>query len=157
MLFIQALYGALKGTFSFSGRSDRLEQWTFTFFTAFLIVGIYAASEMGFKFSGEAVLAMLGGSLWLLIAHVSLFVRRLHDNNHTGLLMLLPASAASVWMIGWLGSNGYIDAYRGLFLVYGEWIELGGRVLCSPCGMFFTWIFLSTGDEDENLYGDPPL
>jgi uncharacterized membrane protein YhaH (DUF805 family) len=156
MLFIQALYSALRRTFNFTGRSDRLEQWTFAFVTAALGVGIFVATEMGVIFSDEATLAIFGGAVWFAVAHISLFVRRLHDNNHTGLLMLIPASALSVWLIGWLGSNGYIEAQKYFFLLYGQWIELAGRILSSTCGAFLTWIFLSEGDEDENYYGDPP-
>ena len=47
MIFAQALLSALKGTFNYSGRSDRLEHWTFCFLTALLglLVMVYVASR----------------------------------------------------------------------------------------------------------------
>ncbi len=115
MFFLQALRSALLGTFDFSGRSDRLEQWTFTFLTAFVVVAIYVSSHLGASFGGPMVLVLVAGAAWMMLAHISLFVRRLHDNNRSGLYMLIPAAAVSVWIAGWLGMNGYIGYYPGFF------------------------------------------
>ena len=157
MLFIQALFSAIRRTFWFAGRSDRLEQWTFAFFTAALVVGLLIASEMGVRFDDREILAIAAVSMWLTLAHVSLFVRRLHDNGRSGLWMLVPAAAASLWLCGWLGANGYIEFEKMFFLRYGDWVMLAGRIACSSCSCFLLWIFLSEGEEDENIYGDPPL
>ncbi len=157
MLFFQALRSALLGTFSFNGRSDRLEHWTFAFLTAVICVGYYMALQLGLQLDGPVMLIGLILAAWLLIAHVSLFVRRLHDNNRTGLYMLLPAAAASTWLLGWLGMNGYVDYQHKFFLDYGVWVMRLGRIACGMCGSLLLWIFLSEGDADENIYGDPPL
>lgn len=155
MLFFEALRAALFGVFRYSGRSDRLEQWSFTFLTAFMAVGVIICSQMGINFVGAPLLLFLLVALWFLLAHIALFVRRLHDNNRSGLYMLIPAAALSIVLTGWLGQNGYIHFQQIFFLEYGSWILRGGRIACGMCGSFLLWIFLSEGDEDGNQYGYP--
>lgn len=157
MLILQALSSALFGIFRYSGRSDRLEQWTFAFFTAAMVVGIYLGTDNGFRLRGWILLATIGAGLWLLMAHISLFVRRLHDNDRSGLYMLAPFAAMSLVLIGWLGENGHIHFFRDFFLEYGWWIKRGGISACSLSGSFLMWIFLNEGLQEENRFGDPPL
>lgn len=157
MLFWQALMSAIRGTFTFSGRSDRLEQWTFAFLSAVAVVGVIVLGELGVSFNKHVLLFLFLGALWMFVAHISLMVRRLHDNNRSGFYMFIPAAAASIWLTGWLGANGYVDFQTKFFLAYGQWIELIGRIGGVASFGLVNWIFVSEGDTEENLYGDPPL
>lgn len=157
MLFAEALRAAMFGVFRYSDRSDRLEHWSFAFLTAVLVVGAFIATEMGVRLEGPFLLLLVLAGIWLLLAHVALFVRRLHDHGRTGLYMLLPAAAISLVLIGWLGKNGYVHFQTATFITYGNWIMIAGRVLGGFTISFLLWIFVNEGDPEANAFGDPPL
>jgi len=156
MLFAQALRAAMFGVFRYSGRSDRLEHWTFAFLSAALIVGAYAFIAAGVRLEGVFLLTLLLTILWMILAHIALFVRRLHDANRSGLYMLLPAGAASVLLAGWLAEIGYADYQPDYLADYSWFVFQIGRVGCGISVSFLIWIFLNEGDEGENRYGMAP-
>lgn len=155
MLFAEVLKSALFGVFKYSGRSDRLEHWTFSFLTAVAVIATIILGKLGVPMRGWVLLAMLFGAIWLLLAHISLFVRRLHDQNRSGMFMMIPFVSVSVLLIGWLGQNGYIDHFPGFFRDYGIWVFLGGRSLCIISAGMLASVFIGEGDHGENYYGDP--
>lgn len=155
MIFAQVLASALFGVFHYSGRSDRLEHWAFTFLTAALVLGIFILQQLHFEIGGRGILVILMLGLWFLAAHIALFVRRLHDQNRSGLFMLIPLSALTVLLTGWLGMYGRIPFMHDWFLEYGYWILLGGRSLCIISGGMLASVFIAEGDEGDNYYGEP--
>lgn len=156
MIFAQALLSALKGTFRYSGRSDRLEHWTFCFLTALLALLVFALVRSGVVLSPVLLWTCVSIGIWFTLAHVALWVRRLHDHGQSGFWLLIPAAALNTMLVGWLGSEGHLPFGSDLFAAYGWWVILGGRVLFS---LSFLGImlpaFAKQGDEDENAYGDP--
>jgi len=156
MIFAQALLSALKGIFNYSGRSDRLEHWTFSFITAVLALLVFALVRAGIALTPGLLWACVLIGSWFLLAHVALWVRRLHDHGQSGFWLLIPGLALNIMLVGWLGSEGYLPVGASLFAQYGWWVVLGGRILLS---LSFLGImlpaFVRQGDEGENAYGDP--
>lgn len=158
MLFRQVLISALFGIFHYSGRSDRLEHWTFSFLTAVAVLSLVIIHQIfGVSYTGGLFLAVFIGAIWLLLAHIALFVRRLHDQGRSGLFMLIPFAAITVFLTGWLGKNGYIMFETALFLEWGHIIQrVGQSLIVVSIGMLAS-VFIGEGDDDENQYGDPVI
>lgn len=156
MIFAEALLSALKGTFNYSGRSDRLEHWTFSFLTGLLALLVFALARSGVAFTPPLLWICVGLGAWFVLAHVSLWVRRLHDHGQSGFWLLIPALALNVMLVGWLGQQGRLPVDSGFFAAYGTWVVLGSRVVLS---LSFLGImlpaFMKPGDEEPNAYGDP--
>lgn len=154
-MFLKAIVAGLFGVFRYAGRSDRFEHWAFSFFTAVLVVGGVILYELGFAFRGNLLLASLGIAIWLIMAHIALFVRRLHDQNRSGMFMLIPAAGVSLIMIAWLGEQGYVDFWAGPLMEYGTYVMMAGRSICVISASLLISIFIAEGDAEENRYGDP--
>lgn len=73
------------GQFSASGRTSRrafLKRWLKLFYLSVLVmaVGVFLASQ-GFRFAGYAAVALIA---LLILCHLSMIVRRLHDRSRSG-------------------------------------------------------------------------
>ena len=156
-MFLRAVLAGLVGAFRYTGRSDRFEHWAFSFFTAVIVVGGVILYELGVAFRGPILLGTLVIAVWLILSHVALFVRRLHDQNRSGMFMLIPAAGVSLMLVGWLGSNGYIDFRPGFFMEYGVYIILAGRAVSVISVSLLVSIFIAEGDSGENRFGEPVL
>lgn len=157
MLFAQVIKSAMLGAFRYSGRSDRLEQWAFSFLTAVLILGLFILHGLGVAIEGRVLLLVLIVGLWMFLAHIALFVRRLHDQNRSGMFMMLPLFSVSILLAGWLGTSGYSGFGQDIFQEYGLWILMAGRGLCFISASMLASVFAGAGDDGDNDYGEPAL
>ena len=117
---------------TFKGRASRSEYWWFTLFYALLGL-ISLISEIL-----NAVISLL-----ILIPTIAVMVRRIHDTNNSGFLLLGP--------IGFFAVGGGILGAGG--------VNFGGFVLILGV-IFYLYIFylmIKKGDESENQYGPNPL
>ena len=107
-------FKVIKKYFVFDGRADRREFWLFMLCN--LIIGIILSILGNIPVLG-VVFAIISGlySLAVLVPSLAVGVRRLHDTNKTGLLMLLnliPGIGSIIVLVlcipeGTLGENQY--------------------------------------------------
>lgn len=104
---------------TFSGRAPRSELWFFVLFTTVCaIVAAILDNILGTNFSmtmpnGAAVKSFYGYiySLWglvVLLPHISVAVRRLHDRDRSGWwywLILIPL-VGGIWLLVWFCRKG---------------------------------------------------
>lgn len=91
MTFIDSIKSCLDKYATFRGRAPRSEYWWFwTFYVLTEIVAMIVFGIIGYL-CGDAVGMMIAGyigaflsSLMLFLPMLSVFVRRLHDTNHSG-------------------------------------------------------------------------
>jgi uncharacterized membrane protein YhaH (DUF805 family) len=155
MIFLENLRAAMFGVFTYTGRSDRLEQWVFVFMTAVFCVGIAIFVKAGFQIRGLTLFGLLGLGVWILLAHISLCVRRLHDVGRTGFYMLLPLTGACVVLIGYIGENGLSSHFTEFLAANGWYIRRAGQSITFISATMLAGIFAQDGDAEPNQYGDP--
>jgi uncharacterized membrane protein YhaH (DUF805 family) len=97
MGFGEAIVTCLRNYFNFSGRASRAEYWWFTLFVVLTTIGgkIIDAMTQGVADGGlfESLVALV-----VIVPHLAVAVRRLHDTNRSGWwwwLWFVP-------LIGWL-------------------------------------------------------
>lgn len=156
MLFAQALRSAMFGAFQYEGRSDRLEQWTFSFLTAFLVVAAYVFTKSMAEAPPALTITLFITFFWIFLAHVALFVRRLHDMGRSGLMLFIPALSISLSLVGWLAEIGYVAYHPQIFIEHSWWIFQAGRAGCVLSILILVWVFLTEGEDEENRYGMAP-
>lgn len=118
----------------FQGRARRSEYW---WFLLFLVGSNFVASTLD-TFTGLPVFGVVV-SLGLLLPSLAVAVRRLHDTNLTGWLMLAPV----------LGS------VLGSALMAGGQVGLGAIVVIGAlAGMAF--VLARPGTPGSNRFGDDP-
>ena len=88
----------LKKYAQFSGRARRMEYWMFALFNMLIAFGLGLIEAI---VGGPGILGMLY-SLAVLVPGLAVFVRRLHDTNHSGwwfLIALVPLIGVIVLLI----------------------------------------------------------
>jgi len=102
---------AFSRALDFRGRSSRSEYWWFVLFNLLTIAFAYAlilVAEVSFRGSGFIVFLLLVA--WLAVSallNISLTVRRLHDLNHTGWLLLLQiVPVVNLVFLAWMAAPG---------------------------------------------------
>lgn len=157
MIFARSLVSALAGVFHYSGRSDRLEHWTFCFLTALMGLLAWALVDTNMEPSPALAWTTLVAVLWLGLAHVALFVRRLHDHGRSGLWLLPTAAGVFAMLIGWAASERMLGSFQPyLSADHGYWVIICGRAIVSlsVVGVLLP-VFVGQGDLGENEFGDP--
>ena len=135
MSFIESVKTVLFQKYAtFKGRASRSEYWWFALFM-FLTGFIGLVSEI------------INGiiSLLIFIPSIAVMVRRLHDTNNSGLLLLGPLGFFTVGYLT-MDVNSGDDYFGGIVVILGL--------------IFYLYIFYLTikkGDESENQYGPNPL
>jgi len=135
MSFIESVKTVLFQKYAtFKGRASRSEYWWFALFM-FLTGFIGLVSEI------------INGiiSLLIFIPSIAVMVRRLHDTNNSGLLLLGPLGFFTVGYLT-MDVNAGDDYFGGIVVILGL--------------IFYLYIFYLTikkGDESENQYGPNPL
>ena len=74
---------ALRKYAVFSGRSQRMELWMFTLIS-YIIIFLFIGGAVIFNFSDSADALLSIYYVALIIPAVAVFVRRLHDSDHSG-------------------------------------------------------------------------
>ena len=138
MTFVESIKTCLaKKFFSFQGRASRSEYWWFTLFN--FVAGLI----LNF-------IPVVGNilSFVLLFPAWAVAVRRCHDLNKTGWLILLPSTLLILGIIilvcGMAGSEGLL--WSGSILL----------ILGSIAGLALTIYFIFPGTQGPNKYGDGP-
>ena len=93
MNFLEALESVFRKKFDFTGRASRSEYWWFVlaqipiYMLASLFLDMFnnASPILGGVFG----LILLAGVIFMLITGIALSVRRFHDSNHSGWMLLL--------------------------------------------------------------------
>ena len=158
MVIVQSIGAALLGVYRYRGRSDRVEQWSFSLFTAVLALTHWHMARAGLIPHGEARLALGAMWVWIGAAHVALMVRRLHDHGRSGVFVTSPAIGLCIALLGHLGEAGSlgIDGTAAqLMRAYGWVLERAGWMLMLLAFSMLAAVFVGEGDPDENEYGDP--
>ena len=117
---------------TFKGRASRSEYWWFALFM-FLTGFIGLVSEIV-----NGIISLL-----ILIPSISVGVRRLHDINKSGLILLVP--------IAFFAVGGFIAAAGGED--FGMIIIVLGFIFT----LYLTYLMIKKGDESDNQYGANPI
>ena len=135
-----------KRYFDFSGRSSRAEYWYFTALMWFLSL-LILLGEMMLGKAAEGVLAVLNSLFGLvtLIPSLAVAVRRLHDINRSGFVLLKYGFAVGVILVLLVPA-----AFLGTFGV--GLLVLAAIVVCVK----FLILMVLEGDPGPNLYGPNP-
>lgn len=144
----------------FSGRSRRMEYWMWIVFQFLLgivwFILLFAVGGAAILAAGDDPTAAIaaGGailvvylfillvSLALIIPHIAVTVRRLHDTNRTGWWILAPFGGYIIAFLG-VGLESSIVSLIGLLAIFGASITL------------LVFYFLD-GTSGPNRYGEDP-
>ena len=119
---------------TFKGRASRSEYWWFALFM--FLTGIIGLL-------GEIINGII--SLLIFIPSIAVTVRRLHDTNHSGLLLLGPIGFFTVGFLT-MDVNAGDDYFGGIVVILGLIFYL-----------YMLYLTIKKGDESENQYGPNPL
>jgi uncharacterized membrane protein YhaH (DUF805 family) len=165
MGFGQAIGSVFSKYVTFRGRARRSEYWYFYLFTvlAGLAAGILDAILTGstgtsetFKNSGGPIEAVL--NIALLLPTLAVTVRRLHDTNHSGWLLLGFIAYAVVAVIVFIAGVG-LAAAGGAQPQFGSPMAIVGIVLLLGIFGFAIYLFVLmvlSGTPGDNHYGPDP-
>jgi uncharacterized membrane protein YhaH (DUF805 family) len=165
MGFGEAIRSVFSKYVTFSGRARRSEYWYFYLFSilAGMVAGLIdtvllTSTGMGetFRGSGGPVAAIL--QLALILPSLAVSVRRLHDTNHSGWLLLgfiaYAIVAVIVFVVG-LGAGlagGQSHPEAGVTMIVGIVMLLG----IFGFGIYIFVLMVSNGTPGENRYGADP-
>lgn len=169
MGFAAAVRSCLRQYAGFGGRASRAEYWWFTLalFLAGLVAALIDDLAFGITVSGgmEGVLPAASGEgaqAWATLGQgpvasllgiltflpaLAVAVRRLHDGERSGWLLLLPFAVA-------FGGPLVVFTFAPLFggIVAGVWVLVFFAALLLPL-----WWFVQPGTPGPNAYGPDPL
>src|SRR3569833_3502192 len=167
MGFGEAIRSVFSKYVTFSGRARRAEYWYFYLFS--ILVGMVAgvidtvlvtSTGMGeaFRGSGGPVAAIC--QLALILPSLAVTVRRLHDTNHSGWLLLGFIAYAIVAVIvfvvglgaGLAGGQSHPEA-GGVTMILGIVLLLG----IFGFGIYIFVLMVSSGTPGELRYGADPI
>jgi uncharacterized membrane protein YhaH (DUF805 family) len=139
--------------FDFSGRSPRAEYWYFTaflwFVTLVLLLGNIALESTGYRVF--AVLDKIFG-LVTLIPSLAVAVRRLHDINRSGLVLLKYIISLAVMVV----LMPFALALIALVPFFGM-LATGALILALlALALKFLVLMITESDRGPNLYGPNP-
>lgn len=134
---------AIDRYFIFSGRSSRAQYWVFVLINSLLFFGFSLLDRVLGSDLGQSVTGVFGGlySLFAFVPSWSVQVRRLHDVNRSGWLLLLPLTMAAGFPL--LPSKPTF------------------AILVMAALGFFSYLYLfaltvTPGDKGPNRYGSDP-
>ena len=164
MYFLQAYKDALKGIWTYSDRSERLEVWTFMIVHISVLFLIFTIMDKLGRSEGIGRIALwvfVLGVLHFVLTIIPLLVRRLHDHNIFGGLIWFPVISSSAGVVTMMASSGRLgQAYFNMpSWVFSDIVLYCGVIFLSfslSSTLFIVWkgIFLE-GDPDSNNYGSP--
>lgn len=147
MTFSQAVMLSFRHkSFRFYGRSSRHEFWYF--YLACLLLGIVSAVLVLVPVVGSLLLAL--GVLYLCFCQISAMVRRLHDCNRSGKIVVLPFILLLVYFIARIPLHALYQDYAELILK----LLLLSSILCY---VLLLLLCCQKGSVGSNRYGTDPL
>jgi len=149
MGFTDAVKSVFRNYSKFSGRALRSEYWYFTLFVALCdfasrtldgVLGTYPSYANGVQPAHSGFLQMIF-VLIILVPHIAVAVRRLHDTDHSG------------W---WYGAAIFVPVLASL-LMFAAY-ALGVIALLGAAGLFLLILFwlCSAGTPGPNRFGLQP-
>lgn len=153
MLLWTAVLAGIRGTFVFSGRSERLEQWAFAFFTSWIVVAVYIIHGRFIPIHQPPmnyIVLILG--IWLIVANTALMVRRLHDHGLSGFYLFIPLLGIFVMLLG-LQQAELEAPFMGALTT--KFVILAGRALTFMSMLAFLAYFAREGMRKSNQFGEP--
>lgn len=150
----QAVRDASRATFVYEGRSERLEHWAFLLLTAVVVLVFQVASRVGIAVVFPVNWLFLLVFIWLILANVSLMVRRLHDHDLSGFWMFIPLLPIAAMLLAARGLYG-----SGFTLLTREGAEtLFTMSQAMAVGIFvvFGSLFVRPGNKKPNRFGPAP-
>ncbi len=100
---------AFRRSFDYSGRSRRMEYWSYALF-AFVLMNIFGYIETKLGWRGPDAAGGRDGSLLgsimlvtLAVPGLAVAVRRLHDSGRAGWWLALPAAPILFWIVALIG------------------------------------------------------
>lgn len=132
--------------FDFSGRSPRAEYWYFTaltwFVTLVLLLGNMVLESTGYQFFAilDKVFAIV-----TFIPSLAVAVRRLHDINRSGWVLLKYGIALGILLV-LLPASFFLGIFGAGILIVGLLVV----------GVKFLILMITEGDRGPNLYGSNP-
>ena len=141
---------------NFRGRARRAEFWYFVLFSTILAVVASILDSIVFSSSQHIFYGLLG--LFLFLPGLAVQVRRLHDTNRSGKLLLWMLLAYVIWIallfvfgLGAFLSGGSASA-SVLFLALAI---VGSIAFLVWCIFFLVW-YCTPGTPGDNQYGPDP-
>lgn len=153
-MITRAVLDASRATFVYSGRSERLEHWAFLLYTFLWIAVFQILARFGWAFKPPMNFLFLALFVWLILANVSLMVRRVHDHDLSGFWLfvpLLPIAAMLLAAKGLYGSGFFMLTREGALLLFK--ISQGATVAVF---VVFGSLFVRPGDKKPNRFGAAP-
>lgn len=154
MLILSSIREAVLKSFVFEGRAERLEQWAFLFFTAWvatMLLVLFQRTQIPFQWPYNLVILLL--MMWLCVANLSLMVRRLHDHGRSGFMLLW-------FLVPFLGQVFVWFHEHTLFSLLPPFelqiFSLVTRAVFWFLCMTFATFIIRPGDLQDNRFGDPP-
>jgi uncharacterized membrane protein YhaH (DUF805 family) len=136
---------ALRRSFDYSGRSRRMEYWSYALFT-FVLQWLVGGAEnlLGLRFGerGGPIQSLL--LLALVIPGLAVSVRRLHDINRTGWWLIMPFAPILFWIAALVGRFNALGLFRIVMVA----------MLVAPLALLA--MMCVPGTKGANLYGPDP-
>jgi uncharacterized membrane protein YhaH (DUF805 family) len=136
---------AFRRSFDYSGRSRRMEYWSYALFT-FVLQWLAAGLEdlLGPRFGGRGGPIQSLLLLALVIPGLAVSVRRLHDINRTGWWLIMPFAPILFWIAALLGRFNALGLFRIVMIA----------MLVAPLALLA--MMCLPGTKGANLYGPDP-
>lgn len=146
---------------NFKGRASRSEYWYFILFSFLFMIAAMVLDKLIFG-KPQSVFYFLF-ALFVFLPQVAVMVRRLHDTNRSGKIVLWYYLAGIVWILLMVFSGlsyfiaaaqgQIIGAPTGFFLA----VVLIGALAFTVWGIVFLVWFCTKGTTGDNKYGPDPL
>ena len=132
--------------FDFNGRARRAEFWWYTLVYVIADVALYVIESI--LHVGTLLTSLYG--LALLLPGLGVSVRRLHDTDRTGWLVLIPCVPGLLWSV--LSFGALASGSLGGFLILTS--LLGVATLLAAA--YLVYLLAQPGTSGSNQYGTDP-
>lgn len=153
MLIYNSVASATIKTFDYSGRSERLEHWSFLLFTLLMGLIITVFHQQVTEISAFPLnwIVLLAGT-WFALANVSLLVRRMHDIGLSGFYLIMPMMS----LIGLIIlQDADLSSDFGLSDEVPEWVFPLAKYVAIGTLIGFASLISRAGDREPNVFGSP--
>lgn len=150
----EAVRGAARDTFVYQGRAERLEHWAFWLFTAVVVLVFQICSRFGLTVVFPINWVFLCVFIWLILANVSLMVRRLHDHDLSGFWMFIPLFPIAAMLLAAKGLYG--SGFALLTREGAETLFMVSQSAMVAVFIAFGSLFVRPGDKKPNRFGPAP-
>lgn len=146
---------------NFRGRASRSEYWYFILFSVLFLIAAILLDKLLFGNSRSVFYSVF--ALFIFLPQIAVMVRRLHDTNRSGKIVLWYYLTGIVWILlmAFLGYSNFIAAARGQSVGSPTGFFLAVILIVTfvflVWGIFFLVWFCTKGTTGDNKYGPDPL